>query len=44
MQFLLPEKKPENIILHLGRNDAPYKPDTDILKDLIEYKDFFLEK
>ena len=38
------EKKPENIILHLGTNDAPYKSDTDILKDLIELKDFILEK
>ena len=40
----LVEKKPENIILHLGTNDAPYKSDTDILKDLIELKDFILEK
>ena len=38
------EKKPENIILHLGTNDAPYKSDTNILKDLIELKDFILEK
>ena len=38
------EKKPENIILHLGINNAPYKSDTDILKDLIELKDFILEK
>ena len=38
------EKKPENIILHLGTNDAPYKSDTDILKDLIELKDFILKK
>ena len=37
MQFLwqkraipLLEKKPENIILHLGTNDAPYKSGTDI--------------
>ena len=37
------ERKPENIILHLGTNDAPYKSDTDILKDLIELKDFILE-
>ena len=37
------ERKPENIILHLGTNDAPYKTDTDILKDLIELKDFILE-
>ena len=22
------EKKPENIILHLGKKDAPYKSDT----------------
>ena len=40
----LVEKKPENIILHLGTNDAPYKSDTDILKDLIELKDFIREK
>ena len=38
------EKKPENIILHLGINNAPYKSDTDILKDLIELKDFIREK
>ena len=38
------EKKSENIILHLGTNDAPYKSDIDILKDLIELKNFILEK
>ena len=38
------KKKPGNIILHVGSNDAPYKSDTDILKDLIELKDFILEK
>ena len=38
------EKKPENIILHLGTNDIPYKSDTHILKDLFELKDFILEK
>ena len=38
------EKKPENIILHFGTNDAPCKSDTNILKDLIELKDFILEK
>ena len=38
------EKKPENIIFHLGTSDGPYKFDTDILKDLIELKDFILEK
>ena len=37
------EKKPE-IILYLGTNDAPYKSGTYILKDLIELKDFILEK
>ena len=38
------EKKSENLILHLDTNDAPYKSDTDILKDMIELNDFFLEK
>ena len=38
------DKKTENIILHLGKNDAPCKSDIDILKDLIELKDFILEK
>ena len=38
------EKKSENIVLRLGTNDAPYKSDTEILKDLIELKDFILEK
>ena len=37
-------QKPKNVILHLGKNYAPYKSDTDILKDLIELKDFILEK
>ena len=37
------EKKPGNIILHLCTNNAPYKSDTDILKDLIELKHFILE-
>ena len=38
------EKKSENIILHFGTNDACFKSGTDILKDLIELKDFILEK
>ena len=38
------EKKPKNIILRLGTNDAPYKSGTDIVKDLIELKDFFRDK
>ena len=44
--FVIPllEKKPENITLHLGTNDGRYKSDTDILTDLIELKDFILEK
>ena len=42
--ILFLEKKPENIVLHLGTNDAPYKSDTDIVKDLIELKNFTLEK
>ena len=32
------EKKPENIILHLGTNDTPYKSGINILKDMIELK------
>ena len=44
--FVIPllEKNPENITLHLGTNDGRYKSDTDILTDLIELKDFILEK
>ena len=42
--ILLLEKKRENIILHLGTDDAPYKSDNNILKDLIELKDFIQEK
>ena len=44
--YIIPllEKKPENVILHLGTNDVPYKADTNILKNLIELKDFILEK
>ena len=38
------KKRPENIILHLGTNDAPYKSGTDIVKDLTALKDFNLEK
>ena len=38
------EKKPENIILHLGTNDAPHKSGTNILKESIELKDFIMEK
>ena len=38
------EKKPEIIIIHLDTNDAPYKSDTDILKDLTQLQDFILEK
>ena len=36
------EKKPENIILHLCTNNAPYKSGTNILKYLIELKNFIL--
>ena len=38
------EKRPENIILHLGTNDALFKSGTNTLKDLIEWKGFILEK
>ena len=38
------KKRPENIILPLGTNDAPYKFGTDIVKDLTALKDFNLEK
>ena len=38
------EKKPENIILHLGTDYTHYKSGANILKDLIELKDFTLEK
>ena len=45
-QYVIPllEKKPENIILNLGTNDAPYKSGTNIPKDMIELKDFILQK
>ena len=36
------EKKPENMILHLGTNDAPFKSDTDILKDFSILAENFL--
>ena len=38
------EKKPENIILHLGTDYTRHKSGANILKDLIELKDFTLEK
>ena len=44
MQFLYQKKKLENTILLLGTNDAPYKSGTNILKDMVKLKDFFLEK
>ena len=37
-------KKPENVILHYGRNDATYKFGSNILKDLIQLKNFILKK
>ena len=37
------EKKPKNIILHPGSNNAPYESGTDILKDLIELKGFITQ-
>ena len=42
--ILLLEKKSENIILHLGTNDASYKSSANILKCLIELKDFIQDK
>ena len=36
------ENNPENINLHLDTNDTPYKSGTNILKDVIELKDFIL--
>ena len=36
------KKKPENIILHLGINDEPYRSGANILKDLSNLKDFIL--
>ena len=36
------ENNPENINSHLGTNDTPYKSGTNILKDVIELKDFIL--
>ena len=40
--YLVPllKKKPDNIILHFGTNDAPYKNEDDIYKDLKSIKDF----
>ena len=38
------EKKPENIMLYLGTKWCPHKSGISILKDLIELKDFVLEK
>ena len=36
--------KPENMTLHFGTNDAPYRTGTNITKDLIVLKDFILQK
>ena len=43
-QYAIPsvENNPENINSHLGTNDTPYKSGTNILKDVIELKDFIL--
>ena len=45
-QYAIPllEKKLENTILPLGTNDAPYKSDTNILKDMVKLKNFILKK
>ena len=37
-------KKPEKINLHIATNDVTFKSGTNIRKDLIELKDFILEK
>ena len=34
------KKKPDNIILHFGTNDAPYKNEDEIYKELKSIKDF----
>ena len=40
--YLVPllKKKRDNIILHFGTNDAPYKNEDDIYKELKSIKDF----
>ena len=40
--YLVPllQKKPDNIILHFGTNDAPYKNEDEIYKELKSIKDF----
>ena len=40
--YLVPllKKKPDNIIIHFGTNDAPYKNEDEIYKELKSIKDF----
>ena len=44
--YLVPllKKKPGNIILHLGTNDAPYKNEVEIYKELKSIKDFLKKR
>ena len=42
--YAIPLLEKKNIILHLCATGAPYRSGANILKDLIELKDFILEK
>ena len=40
--YLVPllKKEPDNLILHFGKNDAPYKNEDEIYKELKSIQDF----
>ena len=38
------KKKPDNIILHFGTNDAPYKIEAEMYKELKSIKDFIKKR
>ena len=44
--YLVPllKKKPDNIILHFGTNDAPYKNEDELYKELKSIKDFIKKR
>ena len=44
--YLVPllKKKPDNIILHFGTNDAPYKNEDELCKELESIKDFIKKR
>ena len=38
------EKKPDDVVLHVGTSDAPYKAGSDIANEILELMRFIKEK